>query len=159
MLGLIGHGVLLGIGATLVFDVWQRAYALAAGAPPPNWAPVGRWFWHLRRGKVFHDSIADAEPYANELALGWISHYAVGILYGVIFALIMGQGWLAVPTFLPAWIFGIITVGAGWFLLQPGLGIGWAASKHPTPNKVRCFNLLAHTVFALGLYGTALILR
>ncbi|RUV38930.1 DUF2938 domain-containing protein, partial [Mesorhizobium sp. M1A.T.Ca.IN.004.03.1.1] len=118
------------------------------GQPPANWAPVGRWFWHLGRGKVFHDSIADAAPYANELALGWISHYVVGILYGVIFALIMGEGWFAAPTFLPAWIFGIVTVGAGWFLLQPGLGLGWAASKHPKPNKVRCFNLLAHTVFA-----------
>ncbi|MGO7565875.1 DUF2938 family protein, partial [Rhizobium johnstonii] len=67
---------------------------------------------------------------------------------------IIGGQWVAHP----AWILGIVTVGAGWFLLQPGLGIGWAASKHPTPNKVRCFNLLAHTVFALGLYGTALII-
>ncbi|AHG45320.1 membrane protein [Rhizobium leguminosarum bv. trifolii CB782] len=159
MFDILWRGLAIGAGATILMDLWAILLTKVFGQTPPNWAPVGRWFWHLRRGKVFHDSIADAEPYEHELALGWISHYAVGILYGVIFALIMGQGWLAAPTFLPAWTFGIITVGAGWFLLQPGLGIGWAASKHPNPNKVRCFNLLAHTVFALGLYGTALILR
>ncbi|MBY5552349.1 DUF2938 domain-containing protein [Rhizobium leguminosarum] len=158
MFDILLRGLALGAGATILMDLWAIVLT-QLGQAAPNWAPVGRWFWHLGRGKVFHESIADAEPYTHELALGWISHYAVGILYGVIFAIIMGSAWLATPTFLPAWIFGIVTVGAGWFLLQPGLGIGWAASKHPRPNKVRCFNLLAHTVFALGLYGTALILR
>ncbi|MGO7565270.1 DUF2938 family protein, partial [Rhizobium johnstonii] len=64
----------------------------------------------------------------HELALGWISHYAVGILYGVMFAIIMGSACLAAPTFLPSWIFGIVTVGAGWFLLQPGLGIDYTVN-------------------------------
>ncbi|MBY5365888.1 DUF2938 domain-containing protein [Rhizobium sp. LARHSG275] len=157
MFDILWRGLVIGAGATILMDLWAILLT-QFGQAAPNWAPVGRWFWHLSRGKVFHESIADAEPYGSELALGWIGHYAVGILYGVIFAIIMGSAWLAAPTFLPAWIFGIITVGAGWFLLQPGLGIGWAASKHPTPNKVRCFNLLAHMVFALGLYGTALII-
>jgi hypothetical protein len=49
-------------------------------------------------------------------------------------------------------------VGAGWFLLQPGLGIGVAASKLPDAGTVRALNLVAHTVFAAGLYGTALVL-
>ncbi|MBX4954152.1 DUF2938 domain-containing protein [Rhizobium lentis] len=158
MFDILWRGLAIGAGATILMDLWSIVLAKFFGQPPANWAPVGRWFWHLGRGKVFHDSIADAEPYAGELALGWIGHYAVGILYGIVFALIMGEAWFAAPTFLPAWIFGIVTVGAGWFLLQPGLGLGWAASRHPKPNKVRCFNLLAHTVFALGLYGTALIL-
>lgn len=51
-----------------------------------------------------------------------------------------------------------MTVAAGWFLLQPGLGIGWAASKTPNPNKVRALNLAAHTVFGLGLWLTALLI-
>ena len=69
-----------------------------------------------------------------------------------------GAAWFASPTFLPAWILGMVTVGAGWFLLQPGLGLGIAASKLPNANKVRLFNLVSHTVFALGLYGTALLI-
>lgn len=156
---LLLKGVAIGIGATVLMDVWAIVLWKVFRQGRPNWAPVGRWFWHLKDGTVFHDDIGKAEPYAGELALGWIGHYAVGILYGVILALVMGAGWFAAPTFLPAWILGIVTVGAGWFLLQPGLGIGVAASKLPNANTVRALNLVAHTIFALGLYGTALLLR
>lgn len=159
MFDILWRGVVIGIGATVLMDVWAIILWKLFGQNPPNWAPPGRWFWHLRYGKVFHDNIGTAAPYANEQALGWFFHYAVGVVYGVILAAFMGPAWLAAPTFLPAWIWGMITVGAGWFLLQPGLGIGWAASKTPNPNKVRALNLVSHTVFALGLWGTALLLR
>ena len=156
---LLLKGVVIGTGATILMDIWAILLWKVFRQSRPNWAPVGRWFWHLKNGTVFHPDIAQAQPYANELALGWIGHYAVGILYGVILALIVGPAWFAAPTFLPAWILGIVTVGAGWFLLQPGLGIGVAASKLPNANKVRVLNLVSHTVFALGLYGTALLIR
>ena len=158
-MGLLVKGVVVGFGATVLMDLWAILLWKVFGQSRPNWAPVGRWFWHLKTGVVFHDDIGKTEPYAHELALGWVSHYAVGILYGVILALIVGDGWFAAPTFLPAWILGIVTVGAGWFLLQPGLGIGVAASKLPNANKVRVLNLVSHTVFALGLFGTALLIR
>lgn len=159
MFELFWRGVAIGIGATVLMDLWAIVLHKFFGENLPNWAPVGRWFWHLKEGRVFHDDIGKAAPYAHELALGWIGHYVVGILYGVILVIVVREPWLAEPTFLPAWILGIVTVGAGWFLLQPGLGIGWAASKTPNPTKVRLFNLVAHTVFAVGLWGTALIIR
>lgn len=152
-------GVVIGFGATVFMDLWAIFLWKAAGQSRPNWALVGRWFWHLKNGTVFHADIGKAQPYASERALGWIGHYAIGILYGVILALIVGSAWFAAPTFLPAWILGIVTVGAGWFVLQPGLGIGVAASKLPNANMVRVLNLVSHTVFALGLYGTALLIR
>ncbi|MBL0373266.1 DUF2938 domain-containing protein [Rhizobium sp. KVB221] len=158
MFDLIWRGALIGAGATVLMDIWAVLLWKALGQSKPNWAPVGRWFWHLRRGVVFHTDIAKAQPYRYEQALGWISHYAVGIVYGIVLVVFVGSGWLAAPTFLPAWIWSILTVGAGWFLLQPGLGIGWAASKTPNPTKVRALNLVSHTVFALGLYGSALLL-
>jgi hypothetical protein len=157
MIDIIWRGILIGIGGTLAMDIWAVLLWKAFDQGAPNWAPVGRWFWHLRKGKVFHDSIGDAEPYAAEQALGWISHYVVGILYGVVLAVFMGRTWLAAPTFLPALIWGILTVAAGWFLLQPGLGIGWAASKTPNPAKVRALNLAGHSVFAIGMWSTALV--
>lgn len=159
MFEILWRGIAMGVGATILMDIWAIILSGVFGQPAPNWAPVGRWFWHLGRGKVFHDAIADAKPYEHELALGWIGHYAIGIIYGLVLAVIMGPSWLAAPTFIPAWILGIVTVGAGWFLLQPGLGLGWAASKRPNPNKVRALNLIAHTVFAIGLYGTAFMIR
>lgn len=159
MVDILWRGVAIGIGGTVLMDVWAMLLSLLPGQSRPNWGPVGRWFWHLKSGTVFHDTIANAEPYKNEVALGWIGHYAVGILYGLVLAALAGPAWLAAPTFLPAWVVGIVTVGAGWFLLQPGLGIGWAASKLPNANQVRLLNLVAHTVFAAGMYGTALLIR
>lgn len=149
-------GFLMGVVATGAMDLWGLVLNRVAGQPLSNWAMPGRWVGHLPRGRVFHEAIADAAPVPGELQIGRAFHYVVGIIYGIALAAIMGPGWLASPTFLPAWIFSILMVGFGWFLLQPGMGLGWAASKTPNPWKVRGLNLAAHTVFALGLWVGAL---
>lgn len=156
---LIFQGILLGLGATVLMDLWAQVLGRLPGQSLPDWAPVGRWFWNLSHGKVFHDDIADAEPHARELALGWTGHYVVGILYGVIFALIVGERWLAEPSLLPAWLFGVVIIAAGWFLLLPGMGMGWAASRTANPAKVRALGLVSHSIFGVGLYLTALLIR
>jgi hypothetical protein len=158
MLNLIFLGALIGIGGTVAMDIWAVVLWKIFGQGAPNWASVGRWTWHLKDGALFHDSIGDATPYANEQALGWAFHYVVGIVYGIVLALFMGEAWLHAPTFLPAFIWGIVTIGAGWFLLHPGLGLGWMASKTANPMQVRAMGLIAHTIFALGMWGTALLL-
>ncbi|MEE4188576.1 MAG: DUF2938 domain-containing protein [Roseobacter sp.] len=156
MVEIVGTGVMMGVLATALMDVWAWVLHRLAGQALPNWGMVGRWVGHLP-SQVFHDAIADAPAVAREVPLGWAFHYAVGAVYGVVLAGLMGPAWLAEPTFLPAWIFSILMVGFGWFLLQPGLGLGWAAAKTPTPWKVRGLNLAAHTVFALGLWVGALV--
>lgn len=155
---LLWIGVLMGIGGTLAMDVWAMALNRAVGLPLPNWGNVGRWAAHVPRGTVFHDSIADATPVARETGIGWAVHYGVGIVYGVVFLLFAGQGWLAAPSFLPIWIFSILTIAAGWFLLQPGMGLGWALGRTETPWKGRALGLLAHTAFALGMWIVAVAL-
>ena len=90
MMDLIWRGVVIGFGATVLMDIWAVILWKVFGQGAPNWAMVGRWCWHLPSGKVFHDDIGKAAPYAHEQALGWIFHYAVGIAYGVILALLMG---------------------------------------------------------------------
>jgi hypothetical protein len=159
MADLLWAGAIIGIGATMLMDLWALFLRLAFGEKTPNWGFVGRWVWHLRGGKVFHDSIGAATPHANEVVIGWAFHYLVGILYGIVLVVVMGPGWLAEPTFLPAFILGMVTIGAGWFLLAPGMGAGWAASRTPNPKKARLMNFAAHSVFALGLFGTALLIQ
>jgi hypothetical protein len=56
-------------------------------------------------------------------------------------------------------IVGLATVGCGWFILQPGMGAGIAASKKPNANQIRLLNIASHTVFAIGMWGTALLIR
>jgi len=154
---MLGEGILMGLGATLAMDIWAVLLGRAGVTARPNWAMPGRWLGHLFRGRVFHEAIGDAAPVERELPLGWAFHYGVGVVYGVALAVIMGPAWLAAPTFLPAWVFGLITIAAGWFLLAPGMGLGWALARAPNPWKTRGLGLAAHTVFGLGLWGTAVL--
>ena len=146
-------GVLMGIGGTAAMDLWAWLLSKVAGQPFPNWAMPGRWLAHVGQGRLWHHDIAEAKEISGELALGWAFHYGVGILYGVIFVLLAGAEWLANPVFLPLWIFSLLTIAAGWFLLQPGMGLGWAAANTPKPWKARVMGLLAHTAFALGMWA------
>ena len=154
---LLIRGILMGLLATAAMDVWAFLLNRLAGQPLPNWGMVGRWVVNIPRGTVFHRSIADAPAVTQEVPIGWVFHYAVGLAYGVFFAVFMGAAWFSAPTFWPAWVFSILMVGFGWFLLQPGMGLGCAASKTPNPTKVRALNLIAHTVFAIGLWIGAVV--
>ena len=152
---MIWTGIVMGVLGTLAMDVW--AWVLARfGEARPNWAMPGRWLGHVAKGRVFHDDIGAAEPVRGELGLGWALHYGVGVIYGVVFVLLAGRDWLADPTFLPLWAFSILTIAAGWFLLQPGMGLGWAASRLERPWKARAMGLVAHSVFAVGMWGGVL---
>ncbi len=155
MFDILWKTLAVGIGATALMDLWAVALNRLLGIGLPNWAMVGRWFAHVPHGTLFHKDIARAAPARNELAIGWLAHYATGIAYAAALVLVMGTGWLAAPTFLPAFVLGMLTIGAGWFLLQPGMGAGWAASRKPNPWQVRLLNLLAHAVFGSGLFSTA----
>lgn len=158
MTQLLLQSLLIGIGGTLAMDVWALLLAKIFGMSLPNWGLVGRWFTHLAEGRFFHDDIALSSPKPFETFTGWLSHYVIGIFYAMVLIVLAGPEWTAHPTFLPAFLMGMVTIGAGWFILQPGMGGGWAASLHPNPMQVRLLNILAHSVFAGGMYGLALVM-
>ena len=159
MFEFIWRSVVLGVAATALLDVWAMFLQRAFGIPPANWALVGRWVGHLPRGRFVHDDIGQAEPVPNELAIGWVFHYAVGIAFAAALLAIWGLGWARMPTLIPALIVGYVTIGCGWFILQPGMGAGVAASKRANAMQIRLLNILGHTVFGLGLYFAALLAR
>jgi len=159
MLEVIGRSLAIGIAATALLDLWALVLNRVFGIPLANWAMVGRWFAYLPRGRFMHDTIADTPPVSNELAIGWIMHYLIGALFAAIVIMIWGLDWARNPTLLPALIVGVVTVGCGWFILQPGMGFGLAASKRPNANQVRLIGLINHIVFGLGLWLAALLMR
>lgn len=153
-------GVLIGCGATALLDLWAILLNRAFASPLPNWALVGRWFGHMPAGRFAHASMAEAAPIDGELTIGWVMHYAIGALYGVLLAALAGGvAWLQAPTLAPAMVTGYVTVFAAWLLLQPGMGLGFFASRTPKPVRTMALNLAAHTVFGLGLWASALALR
>lgn len=146
----------IGIGATVVMDLWAAFQKHILGVPTLNYGMVGRWFGHFPRGRFVHERIADAPPIPGEIIIGWIAHYAIGITWAALLLAIWGLGWARQPSLVPALIVGVVTVVAPFFIMQPGMGAGIAASKTPNPNGARLRSLATHTVYGIGLYVSAL---
>ncbi len=150
------YTVAMGCGATIVMDVWNQFLA-RLGIKSLNFRFLGRWIGHLPRGVLIHKNIAAAEPIAGELWIGYCAHYSIGIGIAATHIFVWGVEWLQYPSLLPAMATGIVTVLAPYFILQPGLGLGIASSKAPSPARSRIKSLASHTAFGLGLYISALI--
>nr|WP_227998137.1 DUF2938 domain-containing protein [Pseudoalteromonas sp. SANK 73390] len=147
--------ILVGIGATLIMDLWALLLKISFGIPSLNYGMVGRWGVYLTKGKVFHDGIMRTPPVIGENMLGWIAHYVIGIIFAILLFLVLGEKWLESPTLVPALVAGIITIVFPFFIMQPCFGMGVAASKLPEPNTLRFRSLLAHLSFGVGLYISA----
>jgi hypothetical protein len=148
-------GALIGAGATALLDVWIALLKLAFGQPSRNWAMVGRWVGYWPDGRFVHQNIAAAAPVRGELALGWAFHYFVGMAHGVLLLAIWGLGWVRHPTLLPGLVIGLALLVAPFFVMDPALGAGIAASRSAHPTAARARSVMNHTVFGLGLYLSA----
>ncbi len=144
--------ILIGLGATLTFDLWGLFLKYAFKIPPSNICLVGRWLRHMPDGTFRHANIVTAPQKSAECTVGWMAHYMIGITFASIFIAIMGEQWLQLPALIPAIGFGILTVLAPFFIIQPSFGFGWAASKTPNPMQARLRSLMNHAAFGAGLY-------
>lgn len=154
-----GSALVIGVGATLVMDLWTIARRRLFGTPLANYGLVGRWFAHMTLGRFRHERIAAAAPVFGERFIGWTAHYLIGIAFAGLLLAICGVAWARQPTLAPALAFGIATVVAPFLLMQPGMGAGIAASRTPLPNAARVQSLVTHTVFGIGLYAAGLFLN
>lgn len=148
------RALVLGAGATAVMDLWA-ALLRRFGVPSLNFALLGRWVGHLRDGQWFHESIARAAPVRGELALGWATHYTIGVTFAALLLAVFGLEWARMPTVLPALFIGVVTVAAPLLILQPALGLGIASSKTPAPVFNALKSVVTHLVYGGGLYATA----
>ena len=148
--------VAVGIGATLLMDLWNLFLKSAFNIPSLNYCLLGRWLRHIPEGTFRHASIAAAPAKSSECAVGWAAHYTIGVVFALVFVALTSGHSLLNPSFLPALFYGIATVVFPFFILQPALGLGIAASKTPKPTQARLKSLVTHTVFGIGLYVCAL---
>jgi len=124
--------VLIGVGATAVTGVWSL----------------------VQKGS----GIGKADPLPAERPLGWLIHYALGIAFAALLVGVTGVTWLHDPAWMPALTVGTLTVVIPFFVMQPAMGVGIAASRTPTAWTTRLHSLLTHAVFGSGLYLLAALL-
>jgi Protein of unknown function (DUF2938) len=150
--GAIRSGMVIGLAATLLMDLWNLFLLRAFRIPSLNYCLLGRWVRHIPEGTLTHANIASAPTKAGECTVGWIAHYSIGMMLALGFVMLASADWLARPTLLPALLYGITTVVFPFFILQPSLGLGVASSRTPKPGQARLKSLGTHTIFGVGLY-------
>lgn len=148
--------IAIGIGATLLMDLWNLFLKRTFGIPSLDFCLLGRWLRHMPGGTFRHASISAAPPKSSECMVGRIAHYTIGVVLALVFVVLAPGDWLVRPTVLPALLYGIGTVVFPFFVMQPSFGLGIAASRTPTPTQARLKSLVTHAVFGVGLYVCAL---
>ncbi|HRK56358.1 MAG TPA: DUF2938 domain-containing protein [Burkholderiaceae bacterium] len=151
--------IALGVGATWFMDAWGLVRKPLLGVAPPNYGLVGRWLGHLVQGRFCHEAIAASAPVRGERFIGWSAHYLIGIAFAAVLLALWGADWLKQPSLGPALAVGLAAVAAPFFIMQPGMGLGIAASRAPKPASARLHSLITHAIFGLGLYLSGLIMQ
>jgi Protein of unknown function (DUF2938) len=154
---IVTGAVLVGIGGTVVLDLWATLLRRFFGVPATNWAMVGRWVGRMPSGHFIHEDIGKAAPVSGEHSIGWVVHYVIGIGYGLLLVAFWGVEWLRQPTLLPPMILALGLLVAPYFIMMPSMGLGIAGAKTPKPSITRLTSVLGHSVFGLGMYVTALV--
>jgi hypothetical protein len=151
--------ILIGLGATLTFDLWAQFLKHAFKINPSNICLVGRWLRYMPEGTFKHANIVSTPQKSAECIVGWMAHYTIGTTFAIAFVALEGNNWLQHPTLIPAIVYGIITVLAPFIIMQPLMGLGYAASKTSNPTQARIRSLMNHTAFGTGLYLFALLVN
>ena len=152
----IPGAIVVGIGATLVMDLWNLFLKRTFSIPSLSYCLLGRWLRHMLGGTLRHASITAEPQKPLECTIGWLAHYTIGVVFALVFVAFTSGDWLARPTVLPALLYGIGTVVFPFFIMQPSFGLGIAASRTPNPTQARLKSLATHMVFGVGLYVCAL---
>jgi Protein of unknown function (DUF2938) len=136
-------------------DLWAAFLRRSFNVSSLDYALLGRWIGHFARGHFRHESIGKAAPVRGERVIGWIAHYTIGVVFAAVLLATAGMNWLHQPTPGPALVVSSVTLVAPFFVMQPAMGAGIAASRTPRPNVARLRSVLTHTVYGAGLYASA----
>ena len=149
---IIAKVLIIGIGATIIMDLWGIALALISHSSY-EWSTAGRMIGYLLRGEwLWHDGIMRAAlPHEN--ILGWITHYTIGILYALFYVIFCNDGFHQKADFLKslsfAWFLMIFPLG----MLAPITGNGFFNLETHTPLINLIHTFFSHSCFGIGLWA------
>ena len=90
--GVILSAIAIGIGATLVMDLWNLFLKRAFAIRSLDYCLIGRWLRHMPGGTFRHASITAAPTKPFECTVGWVAHYSTGIVFALGFVVLTSGG-------------------------------------------------------------------
>ena len=149
---LILQGLISGLVATIIFDLFNQSLHYAHSIDKPKWNLLGRYYLGYKEGRYIRNSLADDAEVENELLWGYIIHYVIGIIYGLIYVC-LNNIFFDYPSILIAYLFGFTTVLGAWCYLMPfAYNLGFFASKSNKRFNILAQNLITHFIFGTGLF-------
>lgn len=141
--------VIAGLLATLAMDLVSHFLTLIhVYRGPANVGIIGRWSGHMLRGTFVHKSIHGASPFPHEASLGFLAHYAIGVVLALIYGALL-EGFSLTHGVVIALAYGFATNALPWFWLFPACGFGIMGLKQ---QGLLRSSLINHLVFGFGLY-------
>ena len=149
----LGGAALAGVLATYVMDIaGRRIVGPALGKGPSG--GLGRWIGHMLHGRFTHEDITKATPVAHEAAIGMAAHYAIGLILGAGYGLLLRVRQPRQSSLPRAAGYGMATTVFPWFWMFPARGQG-VMGLRDRDLRVPAFALGTHVAYGLGL-GVAL---
>jgi hypothetical protein len=111
---------------------------------------LGRWIGHMLRGRFAHEDITEAEPIPHEAGIGLAAHYAIGLVLGAGYALVLRVPQPRPSTVSRATAYGVATTVFPWFWMFPARGQG-VMGLRDRDLRVPAFALGTHAAYGLGL--------
>ena len=142
-----------GVLGTYAMDAAGRRVVTPALGKGPS-GGLGRWIGYMAEGQFTHEDITKAEPIPHEAGIGMAAHYAIGLVLGAGYALLLRVPQLRRNSLPRATAYGIATTVFPWFWMFPARGQG-VMGLRDGDLRVPAFALCTHIAYGLGL-GVAL---
>ncbi len=143
--------ILIGVLATCIADALSFITKQIWGIPSPNFVLLGRWLLYMPQRQFTHRNIMQSPTRSFETCIGWFMHYVTGVVFAYVLLMSISLNLFNLNDYAFAILFGIGTVICPFFIMQPSLGFGVAASKTPNKLVARLRSLLTHCYFGMGL--------
>lgn len=148
----VGRVLLLGVVATVVMDLLStvaRAARLVTPLPP---VLLGRWVASMIRGHVRHATIEQAAPVGHELVIALLAHYAVGVVFALLYLFAMSLLGVSSRGAGAAMTFGLATCVFPWLLMFPAMGFGLFGVRGPPGTQLFLSSLVSHAAYGAGIW-------
>lgn len=148
----VGRVLLLGVVATAVMDILVTLARMAHVVTPLPPTLLGRWVASISRGHVRHASIEQAAPVGHELVIALLAHYAVGVVFALLYLLATSRLDMSPRSAGAAITFGLATCVFPWLLMFPAMGFGLFGVRGPPGTPLFLSSLVGHAAYGAGIW-------
>ena len=148
---LIVTGVVAGVLGTLVMDSLNHLFARSGLLLRIDMGMIGRMSAGWAQGRFCYRHPGEMKQVANEMVLGYLTHYTIGV--GLAIPFVLGWGLFVGSPASPVWatIYGVATTVASVFFVYPSMGLGVFGRRSPEGIKAPLSSMANHLFFGVGM--------